>query len=116
LTRSRRLENRVAADRRTRPDRAARPTPAEGADQSGSVRLDDIRMIPETIRMQPPYRTVKKTYNLPPRLVARAKRVFKARTETEAIVRSLEDAVFMDDVARAIRATAGRLPQFRLIE
>jgi hypothetical protein len=57
--------------------------------------------------------TVKKTYNLPPRLVARAKRVFKVRTETEAIVRSLEDVVFMDDVERAIRATGGRLPRFR---
>jgi hypothetical protein len=61
-------------------------------------------------------RTVKKTYNLPPRLVARAKRVLKARTETEAIVRSLEEAVFMDDVERAIRAKGGRLPQFQALE
>ncbi len=36
--------------------------------------------------------TVKKTYNLPAELVQRAKRVLKARTETEAIVISLEDA------------------------
>lgn len=60
--------------------------------------------------------TVKKTYNLPPRLVARARRVFKVRTETEAIVRSLEEAVFMDDVERAIRATGGRLPNFQASE
>lgn len=61
-------------------------------------------------------RTVKKTYNLPPRLVARARRVFKVRTETEAIVRSLEEALFMDDVERAVRATGGRLPRFKALE
>jgi hypothetical protein len=63
-----------------------------------------------------PGATVKKTYNLPPRLVTRAKRILKVRTETEAIVRSLEEVLFMDDVERAVRATGGRLPQFRAIE
>jgi hypothetical protein len=57
--------------------------------------------------------TVKKTYNLPPELVQRAKRVLKARTETEAIVISLEEAVFMSDVERAVRAASGALPKLR---
>jgi len=56
---------------------------------------------------------VKKTYNLPPDLIARAKRVLKARTETEAIVRSLREVAFLDDVERALRATSGRLPGYR---
>lgn len=57
--------------------------------------------------------TVKKTYNLPPELVLRAKRVLKARTETEAIVISLEDAVFMSEVEKAVRASSRALPKFR---
>jgi hypothetical protein len=57
--------------------------------------------------------TVKKTYNLPPELVQRAKRVLKARTETEAIVISLEDAVFMDELSRAVRSASRALPKFR---
>jgi len=56
--------------------------------------------------------TVRKTYNLPPVLLERAKRILKARTETEAIVRSLEGVAFMDEVERAIRSTGGRAPKF----
>lgn len=56
---------------------------------------------------------MKKTYNLPPELVLRAKRVLKARTETEAIVISLEDAVFMSEVEKAVRASSRALPKFR---
>ena len=56
--------------------------------------------------------TVKKTYNLPPELIARAKRILKARTETEAIVRSLEEVAFMDQVERAVRGVAGKAPSF----
>jgi hypothetical protein len=58
--------------------------------------------------------TVKKTYNLPPALVTRAKRILRSATETEAIVRSLEEVAFRDDVERAMRATAGKLPKFSL--
>ena len=56
--------------------------------------------------------TVKKTYNLPPELIARAKRVLNARTETEAIIRSLEEIAFADEVERAVRATAGKARRF----
>jgi hypothetical protein len=57
--------------------------------------------------------TVKKTYNLPPDLVARAKRILKARTETEAIIRSLEELMHEDAIHRVVRRSGGRLPDFR---
>lgn len=56
---------------------------------------------------------MKKTYNLPPDLVQRAKKVLGARTETEAIIISLEDAVFMNEVERAVKATSRASPKFR---
>jgi hypothetical protein len=55
---------------------------------------------------------VKKTYNLPPALVSRAKRILKVRTETEAIVRSLEEVAFAEQVERAVRGAGGRIPKF----
>ena len=47
--------------------------------------------------------TVRKTYNLPPDLLARVRRLYRMRTETEALVRCMEDATFMDEVVRAVR-------------
>jgi hypothetical protein len=44
--------------------------------------------------------------------VLKAKRILAVKTETEAIVRSLEEVTFMDEVERAVRASAGRLPKF----
>lgn len=57
--------------------------------------------------------TVKKTYNLPPNLVRRVKKVLHAKTETEAIVRCMEQVAFMDDVERAVRETSGVFPDFK---
>jgi hypothetical protein len=57
--------------------------------------------------------TVKKTYNLPPRLVARVQRLLKARTETEAIVRCMEQVAYMDEVERAVRKAGGKIPDYR---
>jgi hypothetical protein len=76
--------------------------------------LDPIRTIWQIVRMASRRPTVKKTYNLPPALVARAKRILKSRTETDAIVKSLEEVAFRDDVERALRATGGKLPDFQL--
>jgi hypothetical protein len=56
--------------------------------------------------------TAKKTYNLPPDLIDRAKRILKARTETEAIIRSLEEVAFMAEVESSVRASGGALPSF----
>jgi len=58
---------------------------------------------------------VKKTYNLPPDLIARVKRIFRARTETEAIVLALREMTFMDEVDRALRSTSGKIPDFKPI-
>jgi hypothetical protein len=57
--------------------------------------------------------TVKKTYNLPPRLVKQVQKILNAKTETEAVVRSLQEVAFMEDVERAVRATGGKLPGYR---
>jgi hypothetical protein len=56
--------------------------------------------------------TVKKTYNLPPDLVRRVKKVLHAKTETEAIVRCMQQVAFMDDVERAVKGTGGAFPDF----
>ena len=57
--------------------------------------------------------TVKKTYNLPPDLIARAVQIFDARTETEAIVRSLEEIAHEHAIHRAVKNVGGRLPNFK---
>jgi hypothetical protein len=59
--------------------------------------------------------TVKKTYNLPPDLVSRAKQILHARTETEAIVRSLQEIAYEDEIHRAVRRVGGRARGFRPI-
>ena len=57
--------------------------------------------------------TVKKTYNLPPDLVRRVKKVLRTKTETEAIVRCMQEVAFMDDVERAVREAGGAFPDFK---
>lgn len=56
--------------------------------------------------------TAKKTYNLPPKLLARARRILGVRTETQAVVRSLQEVVFVDEVEKAVRQTSKKLPRF----
>lgn len=56
---------------------------------------------------------MKKTYNLPPRLVARVKRILEARTETEAIVRCMEQVAYMDDVGKMLGDVGGALPDYQ---
>ena len=63
--------------------------------------------------MEKAARRVKKTYNLPPDLIARVKRIFRARTETEAIVLALREMAFMDDIDRAVRFSSGRIPDYK---
>ena len=57
--------------------------------------------------------TVKKTYNLPPDLITRVRKIFKAKTETEAIVLALREMTLMEEVGRALRATSGKFPHFK---
>ena len=77
--------------------------------------LDTIWMKPQSIRMPRRAATVKKTYNLPPELIARAKQILQARTETEAIVRSLEGVAYEDEIHRAVKRIGGRLPEYRRV-
>src|SRR3989442_10807899 len=51
-------------------------------------------------------------YNLPPALVARAKRILRARTETEAIVRSLQEVAREDEIHRAVRRAGASCRRF----
>jgi hypothetical protein len=55
---------------------------------------------------------VKKTYNLPPDLISRARRILGTKTETETIIRSLEEVAFLDEVARAVKSTSRKFPGF----
>ena len=57
---------------------------------------------------------MRKTYHLPPDLVRRVKKVLHARTATEAIIRCMQEVVFMDDVERAVRGTGGAFPDLEL--
>jgi hypothetical protein len=57
--------------------------------------------------------TVKKAYNLPANLIARVKRILRARTETEAVVLALREVAFMDEVGKALRSTSGKIPNFK---
>ncbi len=79
------------------------------------VTFDSIRTFLQTIRMEKRATRVKKTYNLPPDLIARVKRILRARTETETIVRALQEMAFMDEIDRASRATSGKIPDYKPI-
>jgi hypothetical protein len=59
--------------------------------------------------------TVKKAYKLPPKLLKRVKQLLHAKTETEAIVRSLQEVANMDDIEQAVRATGGKMPKYKAL-
>ena len=58
--------------------------------------------------------TLKKAYRLPPKLLKRVKQLLHAKTETEAIVRSLQEVANMD-IEQAVRATAGKMPKYKAL-
>lgn len=57
--------------------------------------------------------TVKKTFNLPPDLVARVKRGFRVKTETEAVIQALQRVADDDEIYAGIRRASGKLPGFQ---
>ena len=57
--------------------------------------------------------TVKKTYKLPPDLIQRVRKIFKVKTETEAIVLALREMTLMEKVEKAVRAASGKMPHFK---
>ena len=54
-------------------------------------------------------KVVKKTYLLPQQLITQVKRAFKARTETEAIIRVLEEYAFSAWHASWLKKNSGKL-------
>lgn len=56
---------------------------------------------------------VRKTCTLPPDLLARVRRLFRAKTETQAILLALRETTFMEEVERALRSTSATLPAFK---
>jgi hypothetical protein len=48
-------------------------------------------------------------------LIDDVRRAYKTRTETEAVTRALENAVFQEQIVKALRATAGKSPQFEKV-
>ncbi len=75
--------------------------------------IEFVRTFTNNVRMKTKAARVKKTYNLPPDLIARVKKVFKVKTETEAIVLALQEMIFMDELERALRGVSGKFPDFK---
>jgi hypothetical protein len=57
----------------------------------------------------------KKTWLLDQSLIDRVRRIYKSKTETEAVTKALQNALFQEDVAKAVRATAGRIPRIEKV-
>jgi hypothetical protein len=57
----------------------------------------------------------KKTWLLDQRLIDRVRKVYKSRTETEAVTRALQDVLFQEHISKSLRDTAGRIPKIRKV-
>jgi len=57
----------------------------------------------------------KKTWLLDQTLIDRVRRAYKSKTETEAVTRALENVVFQEEIVKALRQTAGRIPRIEKI-
>ena len=57
----------------------------------------------------------KKTWLLDQNLIRRARRIYKAKTETEAVTRALQEAVLREDIVKAFRLTAGKIPRMEKV-
>jgi hypothetical protein len=57
----------------------------------------------------------KKTWLLDQRLIDRARKVYRSRTETEAVTRALQDVLTQDEVRKALRRSAGKIPRLQKV-
>jgi hypothetical protein len=57
----------------------------------------------------------KKTWILDQRLIDRVRRVYKVKTETEAVTQALENALFQEEVAKVLQRTAGKIPGIKKV-
>ena len=54
----------------------------------------------------------KKTWILDQSLITRVRKIYKARTETEAVTKALRDAVVREELRKAFQESAGKIPDF----
>ena len=57
----------------------------------------------------------KKTWLMDQDLVHKVRRIYGARTETEAVTRALREVVFQEELRKAIFATAGKIPGIKKV-
>jgi hypothetical protein len=57
----------------------------------------------------------KKTWLLDQTLIDRVRRAYKSKTETEAVTRALENVVSQEEVVKALRRTAGKIPRIEKV-
>lgn len=57
----------------------------------------------------------KKTWLMDQGLVDKVRRIYRAKTETEAVTRAMEEAAFREEVRKAFKATAGKIPQMEKV-
>jgi hypothetical protein len=51
----------------------------------------------------------KKTWLVDQKLVRQVRRIYRAKTETEAVTRALQEVVFQEELSRAIRSAGPKL-------
>jgi len=57
----------------------------------------------------------KKTWLLDQALVNRVRRIYNARTETEAVTQALREAVLREQLKKTFRDTAGKIPRIEQV-
>jgi len=57
----------------------------------------------------------KKAWLIDQNLVDQVRRIYRAKTETEAVTRAMEEAAFREEVRKAFKATAGKTPRMEKV-
>jgi stress response protein YsnF len=59
--------------------------------------------------------TRKKTRLIDQHLVDKVRRIYRAKTETEAVTHAMEEAAFREEVRKAFKTTAGKIPRMEKV-
>ena len=57
----------------------------------------------------------KKTWRLDQLLIDRVRRIYRAKTETEAVTRALREVVVREQIRKAFRLSAGKIPRIERV-
>jgi hypothetical protein len=57
----------------------------------------------------------KKTWLLNQSLVDRVRRIYRTKTETDAVTRALEEVVVREEIKKAFRVSAGKIPRIEKV-